>query len=298
MPKVSIVIPTHNRATLLARAIESAQQAGSDVEVIVVDDASTDGTPELCAGLTGIQYVRLTSNRGTAQARNAGIAESSSEFVAFLDHDDLRLPGSLAAQLRALDAEPEAAFCYGRCLIADARRQLPTGEIYPEHCAVGDIFWQLLESNFVPLISVVTRKRCLVERDLFNPELRLVGDWDMWLRLSERYPVVAVEEPVAIHRRSNAASRQMSSDSVAMYRQMLRVQAMALGLPRARSASIWQRRRARRLLLNLACKAMIGEASNAISEGDSQSARVKLREAFRLGPFRTLASGRLAWLLR
>jgi glycosyltransferase involved in cell wall biosynthesis len=298
MPKVSIIIPTHNRAALLARAIESAQHAGADSEVIVVDDASTDNTPDLCAGLAGIRYVRLSSNRGTAQARNVGIAESSSQFIAFLDHDDLRMSGSLAVQLRALDAEPEAAFCYGRCLIADARRQLPTGEIYPENCPEGDVFWQLLENNFVPLVSVVTRKRCLVERNLFNPELLLVGDWDMWLRLTERYPVVAVAEPVAIHRRANAVSRQMSSDSVAMYRQMLLVQEMALRLPRARSAPLWQRRRARRRLLNLACKAMVGEASNAMSEGDPQSARVKLREAFRFRPFRTMASGRLVWLLR
>ena len=167
----------------------------------------------------------------------------------------------------ALEAAPTAAFCYGRCLIADARRQLPTGEIYPEHCPEGDIFWELLKNNFVPLVSVVARKQSLVALGLFNPELRLVGDWDMWLRLTERYSVVAVHEPVAIHRRANAASGQMSSDSVAMYRQMIQVQQMALQLPRARSAPRWQRRRVRRSMLNLACQAMIHEATNAMLRG-------------------------------
>jgi len=108
MPTISVVITTHNRAHLLSRAIESAQAAGSVLEVIVVDDASTDGTPELCARLAGIRYVCLSSNRGLAQARNVGIAESSSEFITFLDDDDLRLPGSLDAQLRVLDGHGDS----------------------------------------------------------------------------------------------------------------------------------------------------------------------------------------------
>jgi glycosyltransferase involved in cell wall biosynthesis len=170
MPKVSVIIPTRNRVALLQRAVESAQAAGSELEVIVVDDASTDGTPELCASLAGIRYVRLSNNQGLARARNAGIAESTAEFVAFLDDDDLRLPGSLDVQLRVLDAEPKAAFCYAQALIGDARRQLPTGEIYPARCPEGDIFWELLEHNFIPTPSVVARKSSLLEHGCFNVE--------------------------------------------------------------------------------------------------------------------------------
>src|SRR2546423_5488708 len=85
MPQVSVVITTYNRAQLLQRAIESAWQAGPDLEVIVVDDCSTDETPEICSRLPSIRYVRLNTNGGLANARNVGIAECSSEFVTFLD---------------------------------------------------------------------------------------------------------------------------------------------------------------------------------------------------------------------
>jgi glycosyltransferase involved in cell wall biosynthesis len=133
-PSVSVVITSYNRSHLLPRAIESAQCAGKNLEVIVVDDCSSDDTPEVCAQIPDTRYVRLSANRGLANARNVGIAESSAEFIAFLDDDDLRLPGSLDKQLRAISADERIALCYGQALIGDARRQLPTGEIYPLEC--------------------------------------------------------------------------------------------------------------------------------------------------------------------
>src|SRR5215510_14768908 len=134
---VSVVITTYNRSHLLPHAIESAKSAASDSEVIVVDDCSSDDTPEVCAKIDGIRYVRLNTNGGLAHARNTGIAETSSEFIAFLDDDDLRLPGSIDKQLRAITVDENIALCYGQALIGDARRQLPTGEIYPLKCPQG-----------------------------------------------------------------------------------------------------------------------------------------------------------------
>lgn len=297
MSKVSVIVPTHNRVALLGRAIESAKAAGSEVEVIVVDDASTDGTPELCTSLTGIRYIRLNKNRGLANARNVGIHESSSEFIAFLDDDDLRLPRSLDAQLRVFDTDTDAAFCYGQALIGDARRQLPTGEIYPAPCPKGDIFWDLLEHNFIPMPSVVARKSSLLEHGCFNAELRLVEDWDMWLRLSERTPVAALEEPVAIYRKGIGESDQMCSNSAEVCRQMLQVQRSALNRFRAQTATRAKRRHVRQKLLDRAYDVMMDEATKAIHKGDARSARAKLREAFGFRPFRTMASGRLPWLL-
>src|SRR5262249_1926498 len=109
MPDITVVITTYNRSRLLPRAIDSAQSAGSDLEVIVVDDCSTDDTPEVCARVPRIRYVRLSENGGLANARNAGIAETSSEFIAFLDDDDLRLPGSLDKQLHAITSDDRIA---------------------------------------------------------------------------------------------------------------------------------------------------------------------------------------------
>ena len=282
MLRVSVVITTYNRAQLLQRAIESARQAGSDLEVIVVDDCSTDDTPEVCATLRDIRYVRLKANGGLANARNVGIAESSSEFVTFLDDDDLRLPNSLDKQLQALTANHRAAFCYGQALIGDARRQLPTGEIYPSACPQGDIFWDLLEDNFIPVPSVLARKSSLLKQGGFNTDLKLIEDWDMWLRLSERFAVVAVEEPVAIHRKAISESNQMCSNSAELCRQALRVQEQALKLPRAQAASREKRRDVRRKFRDRVYKILMTEATKSIHKGDTKSAGVNLLNAFRV----------------
>ena len=297
MPDITVVITTHNRSRLLPRAIKSAQSAGSDLEVIVVDDCSSDDTHEVCAKISGIRYVRLSANAGLANARNIGIAESSSEFVAFLDDDDLRLPGSLDKQLQAITADDRNALCYGQALIGDARRQLPTGEIYPTKCPTGDIFWELLEDNFIPMPTVLTRKSSLLTAGCFDTSMSLIEDWDMWLRLGERFLIAAVEEPVAIHRKAVAESGQMSSSPAALCKQALQVQQMALDRPRARAAAAAKRRYVKRKFRNRAYEILMTEATNLIHQGDAGLARANIRDAFRYRPLRTVASGRLLWLL-
>jgi glycosyltransferase involved in cell wall biosynthesis len=296
-PSVSVVITTYNRSQLLPRAIESAQNAATDLEVIVVDDCSSDDTPEVCAQIPGIRYVRLSANRGLANARNVGIAESSAEFIAFLDDDDLRLPGSLDKQLRTISADERIALCYGQALIGDARRQLPTGEIYPLECPQGDIFWDLLENNFIPVPAVLARKSSLLKEGCFNTDLDLIEDWDMWLRLSERNLVAVVAEPVAIYRKAIAESGQMCSDSAALCKQALRVQQMALDRPRARASASTKRRNVRRKFRDRAYEILMTEATNSIHEGNAKSARANIIDAFRFRPFRTVVSGRVLWLL-
>ena len=297
MPAATIVITTYNRSHLLTRAIESVQNAGSDLEVIVVDDASTDPTPQVCAQLTNIRYLRLNGNGGLANARNVGIAESSCEFISFLDDDDLRLPYSIDKQLRVLKSNNESAFCYGQALLGDSQHQLPTGQFYPSQCSQGDIFWDLMEYNFVPVLSVLARKSSLIDAGGFNSELALAEDWDMWLRICEAAPVVAIEEPVAIHRKAIAKSEQMCSNSIELCRYSLRVQKMALSRRRAQAGTNAQRRRVRQKLLNRTFELLMTEATEAIHNGDQRSARARLREAFRLHPLRAIASGRIPWLM-
>jgi glycosyltransferase involved in cell wall biosynthesis len=280
MSSVSVVITTYNRPQFLKRAVQSALQAGPDLEVIVVDDCSTDETPDVCAELADVRYIKLSTNQGLAHARNVGVAESSSEFIAFLDDDDLRLPDSLEKQLCKMMAEERIALCYARALIGDARRQLPTGEIYPSECPQGDIFWELLENNFIPMPTVLVRKSALLELGGFNTALPLVEDWDMWLRISESFLVAAVEEPVAIHRKADADSNQMSSNSSALCKQAIHVQQMALARTRAGTAVRTKRRHVRSLLRDRACKLLIKEATNLIRNGDAKSARAKLLDAF------------------
>ena len=126
MTRASVIIPTHARPQMLGRAVESARHAGADVEIIVVDDASTDETASICKKLTGIKYIRLDRNQGVAGARNVGILASSGKYVAFLDDDDLRLPGSIDVQVQALEADPGAGFVCGAMVMADQDYQ-PTG---------------------------------------------------------------------------------------------------------------------------------------------------------------------------
>jgi glycosyltransferase involved in cell wall biosynthesis len=260
MSRVSIIIPTHNRAALLPRAIESAKAAGTDVEVIVVDDASTDETGEICRRTAGIRYLRLDQNSKLARARNAGIEASSSEFVAFLDDDDLRLPGSIDQQLRLLSEHPEASFIYGRVQLVGADDNLPADRPHPPELFTGDVFWQLLEGNFIQVASVLVRRKCFVDIGLFDSTIDGVEDWDAWIRLSEKHQVLAVPEPVAIYRVASLASDQMSSNRLAMSRTSALVQARRLELPRALAQSKAYRKRIRRRYLDFVSRWLVVDA--------------------------------------
>jgi glycosyltransferase involved in cell wall biosynthesis len=141
MAKVSLIITTFNRPHLLPRAVESAQRAGQDVEVIVVDDASEDETANVCRTLAGIKYIRLDRNQGVAGARNIGLLECTGDYIAFLDDDDLRLPGSLDHQLALLEDAVEAGFVASAVQLAD-QESVPTGEVAMPRASSGDLFWQ------------------------------------------------------------------------------------------------------------------------------------------------------------
>jgi glycosyltransferase involved in cell wall biosynthesis len=286
MVAVSVIIPTFNRSSFLPAAVESAKLAGSNLEIIVIDDGSTDDTAEVCRALAGIRYLRLPQNQGLAAARNAGIRLSSAEYIAFVDDDDRRLPGTIDLQVSALKAAPEAALCYGRVLVADAKHQLLTGEIVPSRLPTGDIFWDLIEGFFLVPSSIVARREPLLECGLFRKELRRAEDWDLWLRVTETRFVISIDQPLAIYRRATAASNQLCSDTVSLVRHMFQVQSDALQLPRAAAAPYRRRRRARLRLLKFAYDGLISEVIVAVTEGDREAARAKSREAFRLRPFR------------
>src|ERR1043165_2130661 len=115
MPRSSIIIATHSRSQLLPRAVESARAAGIDVEVIVIDDASTDETAAVCRTLKGIKYLRVERNQRVAGARNIGLVASKGEYLSFLDDDDTRLPGSLDLQVELLAQNPDAEIGRASC---------------------------------------------------------------------------------------------------------------------------------------------------------------------------------------
>lgn len=294
MPEVSVIIPTHNRPQWLPRAVASALGSGSDVEVVLVDDASIDGTASVCRELQQerVRYIRLDENRGVAGARNVGLQSARGPYIAFLDDDDLRLSGSLDVQIAALEEYSEAGMACGNILVGDQSCEL-TGESYEPWQKSGDLFWQMIGLNIPCLpISVVVRRECFERVGHFDVDLAGIDDWDMWTRISESYPVAIVNQPVCIYRDPQPESKQGSSN---MARHMARAadhQLRLLNLPRAQSGAPAQRRRTRQLLLDNVFDILTRYAVAWAKQGHYSYARANLLMALRLNP-RRLTTGRL-----
>lgn len=283
-PKVSVIITTRSRPRLLSRAVESARLSGRDPEIVVVDDASEDETAEVCRALAGIRYVRVERNRGVAGARNIGIMASTGEYLSFLDDDDERLPGSLDAQVKRLDAEPRAALIYGQALVVGGQGATVEG-VYPAHCPQGDVFWELLGQNFIPGGSALFRRSCLLRVGLLDESVPGLDDWDLWIRLAELFPVLAAELTVYRWRRSSPGSGQGSSAGahiVGMAVRQFRERWMRLG--RAAEAPHSLRRTAWRAFSGGMARHLVWEAARAQAEGRTRQAAESLFTALRLLP--------------
>jgi glycosyltransferase involved in cell wall biosynthesis len=285
MTKVSLIIPTFNRPHLLPRAVESAQRAGREVEVIVVDDASSDGTASVCASLRDIKYLRLDRNQGVAGARNVGLLESSGDFIAFLDDDDLRLPGSLDHQVSLLMAQPDAGFIAGGVMLAD-QNCVPTGEVAIPRATSGDLFWEVLELglHLIPG-SVVIRKECFFEVGIFNRRLAGIDDWDMWTRIAEVRPVLVDTEPVCIYRVALPGSGQGSSVLDRQMRAAVKHQERLFSLPRVQNATSAQRRLVRQNTRRRVADTLSWRAAHELPHGAFRFAASNFSIALRLSPF-------------
>jgi hypothetical protein len=275
---------------MLPLAIESAKNAGADVEVIVVDNGSLDDTPEVCRGIPGIRYLRLDPNVRQARARNAGIGIATGDYFVFLDDDDQLLPGALDKQLAVLESNPELGLVYGPVLLGDPISCSPTGERHAE-CVEGDIFWRLLEGNFILIHSVLARRSLVEKAGLFDPEVVGAEDWLLLLKIAENHEVGVVTDPVAIYRAFTRKSGQTSSNRVEMCWAGARAQAKGLQLPRALAAPKAQRRAARQRCLDMLTMSLITEARFDLKNGLRRSSIRHLLHALKLNP-------RRAWTLR
>lgn len=284
MQRVSIIITTHNRPRLLSRAVESARLSGRDPEIVVVDDASTDETGELCRSLHGIRYVRGERNQGVARARNVGLRASSGEFISFLDDDDERLPGSLDMQVERLEAEPRAGMIYGQALIVGGSGTAAQ-RLYPKHCPQRDIFWELLEQNFIPCGSTVFRRSCLMSVGLLDESVPGIDDWDLWLRMAEHFNVTATEQPVLSWRQSAPGSGQGSSSGARMVRMAVRqFRERWMRLDRAALASRGTRRAAWYAFSEGMARHLVWETVRAQATGQTRQAAENIFTGLRLLP--------------
>jgi len=207
MSKVSIIIPAYNQAAFLGRAIGSAlSQTHPDVEVIVVDDGSTDNTAEVAAPFGGhpnFKYVRQ-ENTGLPGARNRGLAEAVGDYVCFLDSDDYFAPEKVARQAQRLDENPELGFVYCDIVTVDLHdkpvaEQFSVGKV--ARALSGNIFQSLMLGGYFPPHTVMIRRSILSELGGFDPELGGHADYELWLRVSAAgHKACYQDEPLAFYR--------------------------------------------------------------------------------------------------
>lgn len=207
-PLISVIIPTYNRAPFIGGTVDSvlAQTLGS-LEVVVVDDGSTDGTTELVRSRYAAEpRVRCVwqDNAERSVARNTGIRMARGGWLAFLDSDDQWRPDKLAKQMAVLESDPSFIMVHCAYSRIDESAGVSEDVVIPdgEGLVSGNIFWSLIEANPVSSATPVIR-RAVVERCggfTLNPRLLCFEDWDLWTRVAYHGRVAYVPEPLAIHR--------------------------------------------------------------------------------------------------
>ncbi len=209
---ISVVIPCFNASRFIAATIESVLSQEEDgLEIIVVDDGSSDGSARVVRAAYPSVRVIEQSNQGVAAARNRGIAEASNEWIAFVDADDVWLPGKLHAQRALLSAEPNTRMSYTAWHVWNSADVLPSVQLTKElertksdiqrwSGASGWIYPELLIDCVVWTSTVLIHRSVLDEVGLFQPELRVGEDYDLWLRASRVTPIVRVCAPLALYR--------------------------------------------------------------------------------------------------
>ena len=191
---ISVVIPTFNRKTLLIEAIESVlAQTFRDWELIVVDDGSTDGTEEKLKRLLcpEIRYIRQR-NQGVSRARNRGIQTAVNDWIAFLDSDDYWHKDKLRLQLEALDANPEYRAAHTDEVWIRSGVRVNPGKRHRKHS--GWIFHHCLR------LCLISPSSVLLHRSLFDESLPVCEDYDLWLRITARQPVLFHPDKLVVKR--------------------------------------------------------------------------------------------------
>ena len=196
MPRVSVIIPTWNRAERLSRAIESVlEQIYRDFELWVVDDGSDDSTQELLEKHKDqLKTLMLASNRGVSTARNAGIRASDSEWIAFLDSDDLWHPEKLSRQME--QARERRKFKLHFTDEIWIRNGLRVNPGHRHRKLEGWIFQPSLELCLMAPSTVMLKRELLDSCGLFDEDLPVCEDYDLWLRITARHPVALLNEPL------------------------------------------------------------------------------------------------------
>ena len=232
-PTVSVIIPTYNRAQVLGATIESVlAQTYQDLEVIVVDDGSTDDTHavvERYVARSGahVRYIRQ-ANQGVSAARNTGCRAARGRYLALLDSDDLWKPQKLARQLPLLERDPRIGLVSSMAEIVDATNTRVLG-IKPRQRPATTLR-EMVATGSAPPSSFVFRREALQEVGGFDPQIHGLEDLDFCFRVARRWALVYLEEPLIRYRQHGAG---LSSDVVGVCRAYIRTYEKLLALPNA-----------------------------------------------------------------
>lgn len=197
--KVSIVIPAFNRAAMLRQAIASViSEDYPEKEIIVVDDGSTDETSQVVREFGSDVKYHYIENGGVSKARNVGISMSSGEWIAFLDSDDLWLPGKLSCQMRYLAANPHIHICQ-----TEEEWQRNGVKVNPKNIHKkysGWIFEECIPLCIVSPSAVIIKRTVFDDVGFFDEKMPACEDYDLWLRIAQKYQIITLPEKLIIKR--------------------------------------------------------------------------------------------------
>lgn len=247
--RISVVIPTYNGAAWIAQAIDSAlAQSYPPHEVIVVDDGSVDGTLEIVRSRPCVRLIPQ-SNQGTATARNRGIREATGDWIALLDHDDYFLPDKLLRQKELAETNEQAVAIY-----SDFELLYPDGTKTPT-CGLRptDLWPAVRYRSPIQPSTLLVRKAALEELGGFDTSIRMVSDWDLSFRLTERFTtrrILHVPEPLMVYRVGHGNMSANHAELLA--NSLLLVDHRLLTGTRGIRRALWRRRIRSRLLYETA----------------------------------------------
>lgn len=197
---VSVIIPTYNRGYIIERAIASVQnQTYSEIEILIVDDGSTDNTQDLISKISDnrIRYIKNPKNCGVSHTRNLGIAASKGKYIAFQDSDDIWKPEKLQKQMERITKED-----YGMVYCSFEREFQDGTVVYypPKEIPIqekqGDIFQSLLRKNLISTQTMLIKKEVLNQVGYFNEGMSNLEDYELALRIAKHFKIGIVEEPL------------------------------------------------------------------------------------------------------
>ncbi len=211
MPKVTVIIPSYNCEAYIAETIDSIlNQTFKDIELIVVDDGSTDKTREIVESYGTPVRLITQSNARVCAARNRGIREAKGEFICLMDHDDYWYPEKLSRQLEEFEKHPEAGAVYSSFLrwyrnqdgifpaTESFDRASYSDDINPDFS--GWIYHQFLLDCWMLTSSAMFRAEVFKRCGMFDESLPYSEDWELWLRISREYPIIQLRRPATLYR--------------------------------------------------------------------------------------------------